>query len=297
MRSFAAQGIREYPHTVSGIRTAVAGFDGLYPLAPDIRVEEVTAPTVRGEWITAPQSRPERLVLYIHGGCYISGSPATVRECCSRIARVSEARVLNLEYRLAPENPFPAALDDVMAAYGWLLENGYDAGNITIAGESAGGGLTLATLMRIRDEARWPLPALGVPISAWVDLTLQHESLRRNVGRDIASALPLEIGAREYVPESDLRRPHVSPLFGDLRGLPPLLVQVGGGELLLDDSLALAYKARREGVDVTLQVWPDMIHVWHWFASELDEGIEAIDSIGIFIKRRISAASGPSASE
>jgi monoterpene epsilon-lactone hydrolase len=228
------------------------------------------------------------VILYIHGGCYISGSPVTVRECCARLARAAAAKVLNVDYRLAPEHPFPAALDDVLAAYEWLLKTGYNASNIVIAGESAGGGLTIAALMKIRDDGRLPMPALGVPISPWVDMTLQHKSLKCNLSRDIASTVPLEIGARLYVGDSDPRGPYVSPLFGNLAGLPPMLIQVGGGEVLLDDGLAVAHEARRQGVDMTLEVWPEMVHVWHWYATEVDEGREAIESIGDFIKRRLS---------
>jgi monoterpene epsilon-lactone hydrolase len=277
-----------YSQSLEDVRLAIKSFDGHFPLASDIKVEPVDAGGVNAEWVTSSESRSERVILYTHGGCYISGSPLTVRECCSRVARAAEAKVLSLDYRLAPEHPFPAALDDVIAAYTWLLESGYQARNIVISGESAGGGLTFAALMKIRDDARLPMPALGVPISPWIDMTLQHKSLKCNVSRDIASTVPLEIGARLYVGSSDPRGPYVSPLFGDLAGLPPLLIQVGGGEVLLDDGIAIAHEARRQGVDMTLEVWPEMVHVWHWYATELDEGREAIESIGEFIKRRLN---------
>lgn len=279
---------RDYvSQTLDLVRMAIKGFDDRYPLASDIKVESVDAGGVPAEWVTCPNSRPERVILYTHGGCYISGAPSTVRECCSRLSRAAEARVLSVDYRLAPEHPYPAALDDTVAAYEWLVKSGYDPRNIVISGESAGGGLTIAMLMKIRDEARLPMPALGVPVSPWIDMTLQHKSLKTNVGRDIASTVPLEIGAKHYVGDSDPRGPYVSPIFGDLTGLPPLLIQVGGGEVLLDDGLAIAHKARREGVDVTLQVWPEMTHVWHWFSSILDEGAQAIDDIGEYIKSRL----------
>jgi len=277
-----------YSQSLELVREFIKSFDGRFPLAPDVKVDAIDAGGVPAEWVTSSDSRAERVILYIHGGCYISGSPVTVRECCARLARAAAAKVLNVDYRLAPEHPFPAALDDVLAAYEWLLKTGYNASNIVIAGESAGGGLTIAALMKIRDDGRLPMPALGVPISPWVDMTLQHKSLKCNLSRDIASTVPLEIGARLYVGDSDPRGPYVSPLFGNLAGLPPMLIQVGGGEVLLDDGIAIAHEARRQGVDMTLEVWPEMVHVWHWYATEVDEGREAIESIGDFIKRRLS---------
>ncbi|MEM8987410.1 MAG: alpha/beta hydrolase [Pseudomonadota bacterium] len=272
---------------LEGVRQLMATLDDRYPLPEDVTVTPVDAGGVPAEWVTAPSSRSERVLLYTHGGCYISGSPVTVRECCARLAIASDCKVLSVDYRLAPEHPFPAALDDVLLAYDWLLQSGYEANNIIIGGESAGGGLTIATLMKIRDDGRLPMPALGIPISPWIDMTMQHESLKRNVGRDIASTVPLEIGAKLYVADGDPQNPYVSPLFGELNGLPPLLIQVGGGEVLLDDGIAISHKARQAGVDVTLEVWPDMCHVWHWMASELDEGDEAIKAIGAFIKTRL----------
>jgi len=277
--------VRErFSQTLEGVRLAIKSFDGRYALAKDIVVEPVNANGVPCEWVYAPNADANRFILYIHGGCYISGSPVTVRECCSRLSRSSGARVLSVDYRLAPEHPFPAALDDVVSAYEWLLEQGASAADVIISGESAGGGLTIAALMKIRDDARLPMPAAGVPVSPWIDMTLSFETLTRNVGRDIASTVPLHLGAKHYVGTGDPRGPYVSPIYGDLRGLPPLLIQVGGGEVLLDDAIAIAHKARRAGVEVRFEVWPDMIHVWHWFASELDEGREAIEAIGDFAK-------------
>lgn len=273
--------------TMENVRRGIASFDNRYPLGDDITVTPVDAGGVPAEWVVAANARDERVILYIHGGCYISGGPSTVRECASRIGRASDARVLNIDYRLAPEHPFPAALDDTVAAYRWLLETGVEAKNVILCGESAGGGLTIAALMKIRDDGQLPMPALGVPISPWIDMTLDHKTLTTNVGRDIASTMPLHIGARMYVGDSDPKGPYVSPLFGDLTGLPPLLIQVGGGEVLLDDGIAIAHRARRQGVDVTFEVWPHQTHVWHWFATELEDAAQAIDAIGTYIKTRM----------
>lgn len=276
--------VRErFSQTLGDVRMAMATLDNRFPLPDDVSVDRVDAGGIPSEWVVAPNAHAERVILYTHGGCYISGSPATVRECCARLSRAAEARVLNIDYRLAPEHPFPAALDDTLTAYRWLLESGYQPGNIVISGESAGGGLTIAALMKIRDEGIAP-PAAGVPVSPWIDMTLGGETLKRNLGRDIASTTPLAIGAELYVGKSDPRHPHASPLFGDLANLPPMLIQVGGGEVLLDDAIAIAHKARLAGNDLTFEVWPDMFHVWHWFASVLDEGRSAIESIGRYVK-------------
>ncbi len=282
----AVKDVREkFSHTVEHVRLSMQSFDGKYALADDVTVTDVDAGGVPSEWITAGNSRDDRVILYIHGGCFISGAPITVRECCARVARACEAKVLNIDYRLAPEHPYPAALDDCVAAYRWLLDQGYASEKIVISGESAGGGLTISTLMRIRDDGL-PLPAAGVPISPWTDMTLTNESLKRNAGRDLATTKPLFLGAEAYTGEGDPKDPYLSPQFGNVEGLPPLLIQVGGAEVLLDDGIAIAHRLRKAGNDLTLEVWPDMIHVWHWFSTELDEGREAIESIGEFVKAR-----------
>jgi epsilon-lactone hydrolase len=281
--------VRErFSQTLGDVRLSMATFDNRFPVPDDVRVEPVDAGGVPSEWVIAPNASEARVVLYTHGGCYISGGPVTVRECCARLSRAAEARVLSIDYRLAPEHPFPAALDDTLAAYRWLLASGYEAGNIVISGESAGGGLTIAALMKIRDEGLEP-PAAGVPVSPWIDMTLSGETLTRNLGRDIASTTPLAIGAELYVGKGDPRHPHASPLFGDLSNLPPMLIQVGGGEVLLDDGIAIAHKARMAGNELTFEVWPEMFHVWHWFAAELDEGRQAIESMGRFVKAHTAA--------
>lgn len=283
----AVKEVRErFSKTIEHVRLSIASFDGRYPLAEDVTVTQVDAGGVPSEWVVSGDAIDDRVVLYIHGGCFISGSPKTVRECCARISKASRCRVLNIDYRLAPEHPYPAALDDCVTAYRWLLAEGYDPQRIAISGESAGGGLTISTLMRIRDDGI-PAPAAGIPVSPWTDMTLTNESLKRNVGRDLATTEPLFLGANAYVGESDPKHPYISPQFGDLSGLPPLLIQVGGAEVLLDDGIAIAHELRKAGNDLTLEVWPDMIHVWHWFATDLDEGREAIVSIGKFIDQHL----------
>ncbi len=276
--------------SLAGIRQVMDGVGRAFPLAHDIRVVPVDCDGVRAEWIDAPVSAADRIVLYAHGGWYISGAGATVREFCSRLARDGRCRVLSVDYRLAPEHPVPAALDVTLACYRWLLAQGIPSARIVVAGESAGGGLTIALLMRCRDRGL-PMPAAGVPISPWVDMEVRFgASLVRNLGVDMASVEPLCIGARLYAGDANRRHPLASPLHGDLHGLPPLLIQVGTAEVLLDEGLEIARRLTAAGCAVTLREWPDMIHVWHWFGALFPEAREAIAEIGDYVLAHVPDA-------
>jgi monoterpene epsilon-lactone hydrolase len=255
-----------------------------FKVPPDVHCEPVDAGGVPAEWVTTPNVLPERVVYYLHGGGYVIGSINTHREMISRLSRAASARVLIIDYRLAPENPFPAALDDSVAAYRWLLSVGVDPARLVIAGESAGGGLTLATLVALRDAGE-PLPRAGICISPWVDLEGLGESIVTEAETDLL--VDRDIGliwAKAYLGSLDPRTPLASPLYADLTGLPPLLVQIGTAELLFDDARRLADHARAAGVGVTLEPWDDMIHMWHFFAAMLPEGQQAIDRIGEFVR-------------
>jgi monoterpene epsilon-lactone hydrolase len=255
---------------------------------PDVICEKVNAGGVDAEWIAAPGATADRVILYLHGGGYVIGSIKTHRAMISRIARASNARALAIDYRLAPEHPFPAAVEDATTAYRWLLAQGYKPGRIVIAGDSAGGGLTLAALLAIRDS-KLPLPAGAVPISPWTDLEGTGESVRTRATRDVmVTQENLASSARDYYGAHDPRDPLVSPVHADFRGLPPMLIQVGDAEILLDDATRVAARAKAAGVQVELEVWDDMPHVWHVFAKLLPEGQEAIDKIGKFVIARTS---------
>jgi acetyl esterase/lipase len=255
-----------------------------FPLAEDVRCEPVDAGGVPAEWIITPQSVQERVICYLHGGGYMMGSIKTHREMVSRLSREARARVLLIDYRLAPENPFPAAVEDSVTGYRWLLSTGVDPGRVVIAGESAGGGLAVATLVALRDAGE-PPPAAGVPVSPWVDMEALGESMTTKadidpmVDRDDTLML-----AKAYLSDADPRTPLASPLYADLAELPPLLVQVGTSEVLLDDATRLAERARSAGVDVVLEPWDEMIHMWHFFAAVLPEGQQAIERIGEFVR-------------
>ncbi|MFN6992854.1 MAG: alpha/beta hydrolase [Aquincola tertiaricarbonis] len=226
------------------------------------------------------------LTLYMHGGGYVIGSPRSHRHLAADIAVAAGSRAFTLDYRLAPEHPFPAALDDAVAAYRWLVESqGAQPGRIVLAGDSAGGGLVLTTLVALRD-AGLPLPAAGVCISLWTDLSCSLPSCDPQLPSydPLIDHAVLRAMAHAYMGRRSLRNPRVSPLFADLRGLPPLLVQVAGGEALVDDARQLAIAASEAGVHTTLEVWPRMVHVWHWYARMLDEGQQAIERIAEFMQ-------------
>lgn len=256
-----------------------------FQLPTDVRCDPVDAGGVPAEWITTPGVVAERVICYLHGGGYVMGSINTHREMVSRLSRAASARVLILDYRLAPENPFPAAVDDSTAAYRWLLSVGVDPARLVIAGESAGGGLTVATLVALRDAGE-SLPRAGICLSPWVDLECLGESMVTKAEIDPVltrdSTLML---AKAYLGDTDPRTPLASPLYADLTGLPPLLIQVGTAEVLFDDATRLADRARAAGVDVILEPWDDMIHMWHLLAAILPEGEQAIDRIGEFIRQ------------
>jgi len=272
--------------TVAQRRTQYERAEKAFPTPPDVKVEQVTAGTVPSEWLSAPGARADAAVLYLHGGGYVIGSPRSHRHLAAAIGRAASSSVLLPDYRLAPECPYPAAVDDAVAAYRWLLGRAIAPARIVIAGDSAGGGLTVATLLALRD-AGVPLPAAGVCISPWVDLTCGGGSYTTRAAVDpIVTREGVGAMATAYLAGKDPKTPVASPLFADLHGLPPLLIQVGDAEVLLDDAVLLAERARKAGVDATLDVWDAMIHVWHWFFPMLDEGQAAVDRIGEFVRDR-----------
>jgi acetyl esterase/lipase len=227
-------------------------------------------------------------MLYLHGGGYALGSLNTHRVLVSWIARAAKTRALAIDYRLAPEYPFPAAIEDSVAAYRWLLSIGADPTRMTIAGDSAGGGLAVATLISLRD-AGTPLPAAAVCISPWVDMEVCGESIQSKADVDpmLERKGILEL-AQIYLGGTDPRHPLASPIHADLKGLPPLLIQVGTAEALLDDAVRLARCGQSAGVKVVLEQWQDMIHVWHTYATILPEARQAIQRIGEFVQEHTS---------
>jgi epsilon-lactone hydrolase len=252
-------------------------------------VEPVDANGVPAEWVAASGVTGRRVLLYLHGGGYQIGSPATLRRMVTLLSAPAAARVLSVDYRLAPEHPFPAAVDDAVAAYRWLLAGGTAPATVALAGDSSGGGLALATLVALRDAGE-PMPAAAFAISPWTDLALTGESLRTRAAVEVMlqpDGIPET--AALYLAGADPRHPYASPLYADLRGLPPVLIHVGDAEVVLDDSTRFAARAREAGVDVTLEVWDEMPHVWHAFAGLLPEADQAIARAGDWLRARLAA--------
>ena len=273
--------------TIAERRAQYDRAERVFPTPPDVAIEAVTAPARPAEWLRPPGARTDAAVLYLHGGGYVIGSPRSHRHLAAAIARAAGTAALLVDYRLAPEHPFPAALDDAVAAYQWLLGRGLAPGRVVVAGDSAGGGLTVATLLALRDRGL-PRPAGGVCISPWVDLTCSGATYATKAAVDpIVTRESVAMMAQAYAGADDPKAPLLSPLYADLRGLPPLLVQVGSDEVLLDDALGLGERARAAGVDVTIEEWPAMIHVWHWFQPMLDEAERAVGVIGNFVRTRL----------
>lgn len=277
----------DQPMVETSVEEQRARYDSIgsmFPVPDDVTVQEITAGGVTCEWITTAESESDRVIFYVHGGGYVIGSIKGYREFGGRLSRAARARVLNVEYRLAPEHPHPAAVDDSMSAYRWVLDQGVDPAKIIIAGDSAGGGLTVATLLALR-EAGLPLPACAVCLSPWVDLTQSGESMKTRAELDpLVSESMLGQMADHYLPGGNATgTPLASPLFADLSGLPPVLIQVGTSEVLYDDSTRLADRLIDAGGKATLEPWEEMVHIFQLFAPMLPEGQQAIERIGEFI--------------
>ncbi|MEK0417725.1 MAG: hypothetical protein RI949_1731 [Pseudomonadota bacterium] len=257
----------------AGISTQAADIDGL-----------------NGEWLRPEGSKPAGLLLYLHGGAYVQGSVKTHRALAARLALASQASAFIVDYRLAPEHPFPAAVDDALVVYK-ALRRAYPGEPIALAGDSAGGGLTVATALRIRDEAV-PAPVALALLSPWTDLTLGNPShlSKAKVDPYFPDSSLLSLAAKAYAWGRDPRTPQISPQFADLGGLPPTLIHVGEREALLDDSLILAEKMTAAGSQAQLDLYPDMWHVWQVFAGRFPEADRSIAAIGAFLKGQLEQA-------
>jgi acetyl esterase/lipase len=272
------------PPDLAGRRKRLDEVFGAFPLADGAHAEPVDANGVPAEWTSTSSADPSRVILYLHGGGYASGSIASHRSMVSFLGVAAGARTLALGYRLAPENPFPAACEDALIGYRFLVDSGIDPRHIVLAGDSAGGGLVMATLLELRDAGA-PMPAGGFTISPWVDLVNVSDSMAAKASVDpmIAKAY-LDDLAANYLQGTDPRTPRASPLYAALHGLPPLLIQVGTAETLLDDATRLATRAAAADIHVTLSTWPEMIHVWHLFHARLAPARAAIAEAGAWMK-------------
>lgn len=277
--------------TIAQHRERIAQFERWVPKPPS------GTETVRGELggvaavrIAFPASRPDRHILFLHGGGYVAGSPELYRHVTWRLAAAAGARLAAIDYRLAPQHPFPAAVDDAVAAWRALLNEGIDPRRAVVLGDSAGGGLALGLALRLRDEGI-KLPAAIVALSPWTDLALSVALLRHDAAAEPMPGAAIAANfAACYLAGADPQNPYASPVYGDPAGLPPTLIQVGSDEMLRDDAVRMAERMRRAGCQMALEIWPRMPHVWHVFAAVMPEARQAIARVGEFVRQKTAAA-------
>ena len=274
--------------TIDEMRLGLEKATKLSILPAKTNVDKISYNNVSAEWISTTYSDDKNAVLYLHGGGYNIGSPRTHREFAAHISNASRAMVLLPDYRLAPENPFPAGLEDAISSYQYLLDKGYQNSKIAIAGESAGGGLTLATCLALR-ERNISLPSSLACLSPWTDLEMKGDSIKTLADRDpMLKLASLETMASNYTGTNDSKLPLISPIHADYKDLPPMLIHVGSDEILLDDSRRVAYKAKQDGVDVTLKIYDGMWHFFHVFYRLMPESKAATKEVGAFIHHYFS---------
>jgi len=265
-----------------------------HPTPDGVTIDEVDMGGIPATLVAPENTETDRVMLYIHGGGYVAGSPAGYHGLAGNYAKLLKAKVFVPDYRLAPEHPFPAALDDVLAAYKWLLDQGHPAGSITFSGDSAGGAMVVSVMVMARD-AGLPLPAGGVALSPWANLEHSGSSLDTRDGIDpTVNRTGLTLMSKAFLNGALRNSPEASPVFADVRGLPPILVHIGESEVMLSDAIRLAAHLAENRVRVTLEVWPGMFHVWHMFAAILPEGMQALQDAAAFLETAIgNAADAP----
>jgi len=275
--------------SLAEIRANFIYLEKALPTPEDARIEVLDAGGVAAEWVSAPNvaKDADKAMLYLHGGGYVYCGPGTHRLLAYNLSAATGMPCLLPDYRLAPEHPYPAAIEDAVAAYGWMLTQGYGADRLAVAGDSAGGGLALATMLRLQQLGQ-PLPGAAACLSPWTDLTMTGASIQGKVAADpLVKPASLERCAAWYLGDGDRSDPLASPLLSDLKGLPPLLIQVGSEEILLDDASRLAAQAEAAGVTVAYQCWDQMFHVWQLYAPMLSEARDAITSLGDFLGQHV----------
>jgi epsilon-lactone hydrolase len=270
-------------------RNRIDEIGAVWPVADDVELAAVDVDGVPGEYSTAPSADASRILLFFHGGGYCSGSIQSHRRLVTEAGRAARMRTLAVAYRLAPEHPFPAAYDDALTAWRFLRNQGIAAAHIAIGGDSAGAGLTLALISRLRD-AHEELPACAWLISPWMDLTMSGSTFESKAVVDpLIHKEYLNELANAYVPAGmDRKDPCLSPLYADFRSFPPMLIQIGSDETLLDDAIRLAARAGAADVAVTLEIWPHMIHAWPLWNAHLEDGRRALANAGAFIARQVA---------
>jgi monoterpene epsilon-lactone hydrolase len=280
----AASPISDPTQTLEQMRANLDGLAHMFPPQPGVTSSPADTGGVRAEWIRPEGGDRDRAILFLHGGGYMVGSIDSHRDLAARIAKAANAGVLAIDYRRAPEHPFPAGLDDAVHAYRWLVGTaGIAPEKLAIVGDSAGGGLALATALALREAGDIGMPGALAVMSPWVDLACDTASLVNSTD-PLMQPGPVKLMAMAYLAGQDARSPRISPLYAELSGLPRMLIQVGGAEGLRDDGERFAARAKAAGVDVTLEVWDEMFHAWQLFAIMLDDGQRAIARIGEFLR-------------
>ena len=282
------QGPLDLEADVPTLRAAFNALLAYVPIADDVEQKAATIGGVSAIEVTIRGTDATNVILYFHGGVYVIGSAATSVPLVSDLARRTGAKAITVDYRLGPEHPYPAAVEDAQAAYRGLLEQGIDPSQIAFAGDSAGGGLAVATLLALRD-AGTPLPSCAYLMSPYADLTMSGETFLEKQALDpILTPIGVRLRVPDYVAGADASDPYISPIFGDLTGLPPLLIQAGTHEILLSDALRLAARAATADVAVTLEITPGVPHVFQGYAAMLDEGAAALDRAAAFLNRQFA---------
>jgi acetyl esterase/lipase len=273
--------------TVVEQRAKFERISGITKLAKDVEINKLQVNGIPVEWITTPQTRSDYVILYTHGGGYTMGLYNSQRDYIARLGRAAGMRVLAVDYRVAPEHPFPAGLEDATTAYRWLLSKGYEPEKISLAGESSGSGLALSMLINLRDAGD-SLPACVVCFSPQTDLALTGESVKTKAKADVINR-PFDVAgnAARYAGAYDVRNPLISPLYADLKDLPPLLIHVGSEDILLNDSTRFADRAGEAGVDVSLKVWQGMLHAFPLQAAFIPEARKSIEEASLFIRDKV----------
>ncbi len=274
--------------TIDQLRKETENTTALIPLPKSTKYKNVKVENIEAEWITCGDIDKNKVFLFMHGGGYYRGSVATSRAVVARISKEAKVKCLSIDYRLAPEYPFPAAIDDTFLTYKWLLNEGVDPQNIIVSGQSAGGGLCLALLLKIK-ENNFSQPLGAVALSPWTDLSQTGKTMVTNKKNDpIISKKYLDRFAKLYFPNSNNMSHLASPIIGELSGLPNMLIQVGSAETMLDDSKRFYEKAKKANVNAKFEIWEDMFHGWHSYAHILKDAEKAIISIGKFCRKLIN---------
>lgn len=276
-------------HELGDVTELRSGYDTLaetFPLLPGATTRSDNLAGIAAEWVVPAKSRADAAILYLHGGGFMVGSSRGYRGLASHLAGAAGVPAVTIDYRLCPEHKFPAAVDDAVAAYLALVARGFSPERITFAGDSAGGGLVVSTLVHLRDMKK-TLPAAAVCMSPWADMTGTARSLVKNAAVDpVLDGPMLKLFADNYLGDVDFRNPLASPVLADLTGLPPLLIHVGSAEVLLDDAVTLDAHARAAGVQSTLKIWPEMLHAFQFYFTLLAEGRDSIAEMGQFLSRK-----------